>query len=99
MRAALDPHFAPEAPRGPAQVVNLGFVLNVIEDPSERSEALRSLYGLTERVLAVAVMPARKGGGTDFADGVVTTRRTFRKYFGQTGSYAPTWPRCSAASP
>lgn len=81
--AGWDPHFAPEAPPSPAQAVNLGFVLNVIEDPAERSEALRSAYGLAERVLAVAVMLAGKGGGADYADGVVTTRRTFQKYFGQ----------------
>lgn len=34
-----DPHFAPEAPLAEADIVNLGFVLNVIEDPEERAEA------------------------------------------------------------
>ncbi len=78
-----DPHFAPEVPREPAEVVNLGFVLNVIEDPDERSAALRAAFGLTRRVLAVAVMLSGKGGGAEHADGVVTTRMTFQKYFGQ----------------
>jgi DNA phosphorothioation-associated putative methyltransferase len=78
-----DPHFAPEAPRQPAEVVNLGFVLNVIEDPDERSAALRAAYALTRRVLSVAVMLTGKGGGAEHADGVLTTRRTFQKYFGQ----------------
>lgn len=82
--AGWDPHFAPESPRESAEVVNLGFVLNVIEDPAERSEALRTAYRLAERVLSVAVMPVGKGGGADFADGVMTSRRTFQKYFGQT---------------
>ncbi len=78
-----DPHFAPEALREPAEVVNLGFVLNVIEDPGERSDALLSAFGLAERVLSVAVMLTGKGGGSEHADGVLTTRRTFQKYFGQ----------------
>jgi hypothetical protein len=30
----------------PADVVNLAYVLNVIEDPSERSETLRKAYAL-----------------------------------------------------
>jgi DNA phosphorothioation-associated putative methyltransferase len=78
-----DPHFAPEVPREPADVVNLGFVLNVIEDPNERSAALRAAFGLARRVLSVAVMLTGKGSGAEHADGVVTTRRTFQKYFGQ----------------
>lgn len=78
-----DPHFAPEAPREPAEIVNLGFVLNVIEDLDERSEALRAAYGLAERVLSVGVMLTGKGSGAEHADGVLTTRRTFQKYFGQ----------------
>lgn len=78
-----DPHFAPEALREPAEIVNLGFVLNVIEDTDERSAALRAAYGLAERVLSVAVMLTGKGSGAEHADGVLTTRRTFQKYFGQ----------------
>ncbi|HJU16365.1 MAG TPA: DNA phosphorothioation-associated putative methyltransferase [Stellaceae bacterium] len=78
-----DPHYAPEAPRDPADAVNLGFVLNVIEEPVERAEALRRAYALARRVLAVAVMTAGKGSGADHSDGVLTARNTFQKYFGQ----------------
>jgi DNA phosphorothioation-associated putative methyltransferase len=78
-----DPHFAPEVLREPADVVNLGFVLNVIEDPDERSAALRAAFGLARRVLSVAVMLTGKGSGSEHADCVLTTRRTFQKYFGQ----------------
>ncbi len=78
-----DPHFAPDAPREPSDVVNLGFVLNVIEDPDERSSALRAAFGLARRVLSVAVMLNGRGGGAEHADGVLTTRLTFQKYFGQ----------------
>jgi hypothetical protein len=39
-----DPHFAPESPRLQADLVNLGFVINVIEDPAERIEALHGAF-------------------------------------------------------
>ena len=52
-----DPHFAPDRSLlSPRQIVNLGFVLNVVEDPSERREVLRQAFALAERCLAVAVM-------------------------------------------
>ena len=35
-------------------MVNLGYVVNVIEDPSERAEALRLAWKLTRQVLVVA---------------------------------------------
>ncbi|NGM23971.1 DNA phosphorothioation-associated putative methyltransferase [Roseomonas stagni] len=79
-----DPHFAPDAPREPSEVVNLGFVLNVIDDLEERNATLRAAFGLAKCVLSVAVMTVRKGSGSDHADGLLTTRGTFQKYFGQT---------------
>jgi DNA phosphorothioation-associated putative methyltransferase len=78
-----DPHFAPDVLLETATVVNLGFVLNVIEDPAERTEALRRAYGLSKRILAVAVMLTGKGSGAGHADGVLTKRSTFQRYFGQ----------------
>ncbi|WP_298207385.1 DNA phosphorothioation-associated putative methyltransferase [Novosphingobium sp.] len=78
-----DPYFAPDIALEPAEVVNLGFVLNVIEDPNERSAALRAAYRLAERVLSVAVMLPGKGSGCQHADGVLTSRCTFQKYFSQ----------------
>ncbi|MEZ4448298.1 MAG: DNA phosphorothioation-associated putative methyltransferase [Nannocystaceae bacterium] len=81
-----DPYYAPAETKAPAAVVNLGFVLNVIENPAERDEALRGAYALTEKVLAVAAMLG--GAGTTdrfqrFGDGVLTQRNTFQKYFSQ----------------
>jgi DNA phosphorothioation-associated putative methyltransferase len=78
-----DPHYAPDSPRHEAQVVNLGFVLNVIEDPAERVEALASAFRLTTGVLAVAVMLPAGQPGRPWGDGVITTRNTFQKYFAQ----------------
>ena len=35
-----DPNFRPEGERLPSDIVNLGYVVNVIEDRDERNEAL-----------------------------------------------------------
>jgi len=52
-----DPHFQPDpSSLRKSRITNLGFVLNVIEDPAERAEALRRSFDLTETCLAVSVM-------------------------------------------
>ncbi len=81
-----DPHYAPDGSRHPADVVNLGFVLNVIEDRHERTETLTAAYALAQRALCVAVMPLGKytfDGLRPYGDGYVTARGTFQKYFAQ----------------
>ncbi|MHB1872995.1 MAG: DNA phosphorothioation-associated putative methyltransferase [Steroidobacteraceae bacterium] len=81
-----DPHYAPDGPRRPADIVNLGFVLNVIEDRHERAETLMAAYGFARRALSVAVMPLGKytfDGLRPYGDGYVTARGTFQKYFAQ----------------
>lgn len=82
--AGWDPVFSPDAPRKSADVVNLGFVLNVIEDQGERAAALRSAFRLAKRVLVVAVRPKSEAeGGKAFGDGVITGRDTFQKFYSQ----------------
>jgi DNA phosphorothioation-associated putative methyltransferase len=79
-----DPHFSPDTPRAPAAVVNLGFVINVIEDPAERREALVGAWKLTTGVLAVSAMvigAAPTDGLEPFGDGFLTSRGTFQKYY------------------
>ena len=79
-----DPIHAPGDQRSPADVVNLGFVLNVIEDPVERVEVLSSAWALARRLLVVATLIRGQEGYTDFqcfGDGVLTSRNTFQKYF------------------
>ncbi len=44
----------PDTDRASAQAVNLGYVLNVIEDTAERSETLRSAWRLCGSVMSVA---------------------------------------------
>ncbi len=80
-----DPHFAPRAPRNPARVVNLGFVINVIENFDERVDALRGAFDLTEGVLSVSAMLASSSPiqGHPFKDGYVSQRGTFQKYYSQ----------------
>jgi DNA phosphorothioation-associated putative methyltransferase len=82
-----DPHFVPDRTvLTPRHVVNLGFVLNVVEDPVERREVLRRAFHLTERCLAVAVMLVGKGdvsGHRPHGDGFLSSRGTFQRYYTQ----------------
>ncbi|WP_368622615.1 DNA phosphorothioation-associated putative methyltransferase [Paraburkholderia sp. BR13444] len=79
-----DPYYRPAESLVKADVVNLGFVVNVIEDPAERVEALTKAFSLANEVLSVSVMlDSGKNGGTPFRDGVLTSRETFQKYFTQ----------------
>ncbi len=80
-----DPYYRQLGERVPAEVVNLGFVINVIENREERIAALEAAYGLTTRVLAVAAMITTSGTsyGHTFADGILTSRNTFQKYYTQ----------------
>jgi DNA phosphorothioation-associated putative methyltransferase len=80
-----DPYYAADGSIAEADIVNLGFVINVIEDPVERREALQRAFGLTKRLLAVSVMVATENlaRGTPFADGILTGRNTFQKYYTQ----------------
>ena len=79
-----DPVHAPEAEKLPADVVNLGFVLNVIEDPAERVEAVLDAWYHTRRALLVSTLIAGQEAYDDvltFGDGVLTRRDTFQKFF------------------
>lgn len=81
-----DPVFAPDQPLAPADVVNLGYVINVIESSEERAQTLRNAWELAESVLVVAARvdwEARGSGSRATADGVMTTRGTFQKFFTQ----------------
>ncbi|OUL32393.1 DNA phosphorothioation-associated putative methyltransferase [Nostoc sp. 106C] len=81
-----DPYYLPDTPRTTADIVNLGYVINVIEDTGDRREALVKAWELTRKVLLVAaqVTLADTNKGTiAYGDGVVTTRNTFQKYYEQ----------------
>ncbi len=79
-----DPVHAPDAPKQSADVVNLGFVLNVIEDPAERVDALIDAWHHSRRALLVSTLIAGQEAYDDiqtFGDGVLTSRDTFQKFF------------------
>ena len=50
----MDPAFFPDETRTPADVVNLGYVINVIEDPAERVVVLAAAWELARKVLIVS---------------------------------------------
>ena len=81
-----DPVYRPDAEKVEADVVNLGFVLNVIEDPAERLEALVSANRLAKRLLVVSAL-VRHTVDVETADrlqdGVLTKINTFQKFFEQ----------------
>lgn len=79
-----DPVYAADMPKQSADVVNLGFVLNVIEDPVERVDVLVQAWNLSRRLLVVSTLVQGQEAYNElesFSDGVVTTRRTFQKHF------------------
>lgn len=80
-----DPHFCNDNPKLEAEIVNLGFVINVIEDTNERMEAVQGAYGLCTKFLCAAVMLGESSPdrGRLYRDGVLTSRNTFQKYFSQ----------------
>ncbi|WP_341325801.1 DNA phosphorothioation-associated putative methyltransferase [Methylotuvimicrobium sp. KM2] len=84
--AGWDPHYAPDQSKQEADIVNLGFVINVIEDYQERLEALIGAYRLTRQILVVSAMLFNQNAlkGQPYNDGVITQRNTFQKYYTQT---------------
>lgn len=82
-----DPVHQPEGKRFRADVVNLGYVVNVIEDISERSEVLRDAWSLAQKLLIVSArlsIEVRSEGALSlYADGLVTRRGTFQKFYEQ----------------
>ena len=81
-----DPAFFPDEERTPADVVNLGYVVNVIEDPEERAVTLCAAWELAQKLLIVSARlewEARTVDGDFQGDGIVTRKRTFQKFFAQ----------------
>ncbi|MBC99342.1 MAG: hypothetical protein CME63_16485 [Halobacteriovoraceae bacterium] len=80
-----DPYFKPQAEKVSSDIVNLGYVLNVIEKTSERRDALMEAYAKAEKLLCVSVMTKSQKGyeGQEHGDGVLSSRGTFQKYYDQ----------------
>ena len=74
----------PDTAHHEATVVNLGYVINVIEDPTERAEALTTAWGLTGSVLVVSArLTWDPDSQTDkpYRDGRLTSNGTFQKFY------------------
>ena len=81
-----DPFYRPDSRCIKADIVNLGYIINVIEDLKERRETLIKAWELTRQVLIVAaqvLIDDRKRGLVAYGDGIITNRNTFQKYFEQ----------------
>ena len=81
-----DPSFQPNAAKLESDIVNLGYVVNVIEDPAERIMALLDAWQLSRKVLVVSALTEMYGRGkicVQFGDGIITKLDTFQKLFSQ----------------
>ncbi len=81
-----DPFYLPGAEITAADVVNIGYVINVIENEEERRDALLKAWLLAKEVLIVAAQVLIGGPGKGYLaynDGLITGRNTFQKYYEQ----------------
>lgn len=81
-----DPVYSPNGKLEAKDIVNLGFVLNVIEDRAERDETLKKAYSYADTFLIASVMVAGESfyeKYTAHKDGVITSINTFQKYYSQ----------------
>ncbi|WP_421874612.1 DNA phosphorothioation-associated putative methyltransferase [Mycolicibacterium wolinskyi] len=81
-----DPSHRPGTALYRADVVNIGYVVNVIDDQAERRETLQRAWDLAQQVLIVSarlVWEARDLEGRPHADGLVTRTGTFQKFYEQ----------------
>ena len=80
-----DPFHKPDGKRQSADVVTLGYVLNVIERATERTETIRSAWTLANQLLIVSARLTfdAKGHLTPFSDGFLTGTSTFQKFYEQ----------------
>ncbi len=81
-----DPYYRPQGEIKTADIVNLGYIINVIEDLVERREVLINAWDLAQQVLIVSaqvLVDDRRRGLIAYGDGIVTNRNTFQKYYEQ----------------
>jgi DNA phosphorothioation-associated putative methyltransferase len=81
-----DPVYRPSGECVPADVVNLGYVINVIENPGERATVLREAWSLAKKLLLVSARLNHESTteqSAAFEDGCLTRRQTFQKYYEQ----------------
>ncbi|WP_066018085.1 DNA phosphorothioation-associated putative methyltransferase [Endozoicomonas atrinae] len=86
LSSGWDPNWRPEGVKKESDLVNLGYVINVIENLQERVDALQGAWSLARKLLVVSAMVASErhiSKFKPFKDGVLTSRNTFQKYYSQ----------------
>lgn len=87
LSAGWDPYYLPKTTCIVANIVNFGYVINVIECLAERREALIKSWKLTKQVLIVSALvlidDSKTEGKLAYGDGIITARKTFQKYYEQ----------------
>jgi DNA phosphorothioation-associated putative methyltransferase len=82
-----DPAHRQDSEKVAAEVVNLGYVINVIEKVQDRVSVLSEAFQLSSKVLVVsAMLDVKSNLATNFrmhGDGYVTSRGTFQKLYEQ----------------
>lgn len=81
-----DPVHRPDEKLKKTDIVNLGFVINVIEDRMERDDTLLKAAKLAKKMLVVSAMLGNERVYEKFKpykDGVITAHNTFQKYYTQ----------------
>lgn len=81
-----DPVHRPDEILQKMDIVNLGFVINVIEDRTERDDTLIKAAKLAKKMLLVSAMLGNEKTYEKYEpykDGVITAHKTFQKYYTQ----------------
>ncbi|ANW19585.1 DNA phosphorothioation-associated putative methyltransferase [Streptomyces clavuligerus] len=101
-----DPVHHPGGDLKPAEIVLLTYVLNVIEDPAERRQTLLDAWNNTRSALVVSARlrwERNQIRGTEYGDGILTSRNTFQHLFAasELRDYVQetTGVRCLSAAP
>lgn len=80
-----DPYYERYVNKWPADVVNLGYVVNVLPDIRDRSHVIKEAFELADSVLIITVRVGkpRYKRPKRFLDGWITSRPTFQKFYTQ----------------
>lgn len=81
-----DPAYRPDGTLVESDVVNLGYVVNVIDDPPERAKAVQRAWSLSRQTLVIAARltdEARELEAEPWGDGFKTSTGTFQRFYSQ----------------
>ena len=82
-----DPNHWPDQKRVDADIVNIGYVINVIADMDERVEALKNAWSHTGKVLLISARLNNEvrslSRAVQHGDGYLTEHDTFQKFYSQ----------------